>query len=85
MSELWSHLVSWFASHGVLPVLQWLHLEHLAGPKRPQDRVALPNVAQAFTDFLGLQVKPARPTSGPSTPASLQVSSASLPCPYKQW
>jgi aconitate hydratase len=30
----------------------------LAGPKRPQDRVALPNVAQAFTDFLGLQVKP---------------------------
>ncbi|POA33425.1 MULTISPECIES: aconitate hydratase AcnA [unclassified Pseudomonas] len=35
----------------------------LAGPKRPQDRVSLPNVAQAFTDFLGLQVKPARPTS----------------------
>ncbi|WP_122872284.1 aconitate hydratase AcnA [Pseudomonas viridiflava] len=31
----------------------------LAGPKRPQDRVALPNVAQAFSDFLGLQVKPA--------------------------
>jgi len=30
----------------------------LAGPKRPQDRVSLPNVAQAFTDFLGLQVKP---------------------------
>ncbi|WP_347905103.1 aconitate hydratase AcnA [Pseudomonas purpurea] len=35
----------------------------LAGPKRPQDRVSLPNVAQAFTDFLGLQVKPTRPTS----------------------
>ncbi|SHN25999.1 aconitase [Pseudomonas asturiensis] len=32
----------------------------LAGPKRPQDRVALPNVAQAFSDFLGLQVKPAK-------------------------
>ncbi|MGS0736468.1 aconitate hydratase AcnA [Pseudomonas sp. GG8] len=30
----------------------------LAGPKRPQDRVSLPNVAQAFTDFLGLQIKP---------------------------
>ena len=25
----------------------------LAGPKRPQDRVSLPNVAQAFSDFLG--------------------------------
>ncbi|MCU1751543.1 aconitate hydratase AcnA [Pseudomonas sp. 6D_7.1_Bac1] len=35
----------------------------LAGPKRPQDRVSLPNVSQAFTDFLGLQVKPTRPTS----------------------
>jgi len=30
----------------------------LAGPKRPQDRVALPDVAQAFTDFLGLQLAP---------------------------
>ncbi len=30
----------------------------LAGPKRPQDRVALPNVSQAFDEFLGLQVKP---------------------------
>ena len=31
----------------------------LAGPKRPQDRVALPQVKQAFDDFIGLQVKPA--------------------------
>ena len=31
----------------------------LAGPKRPQDRVALPQVKQAFDDFLGLQLKPA--------------------------
>ncbi|MGY4532805.1 aconitate hydratase [Pseudomonas sp. TE3786] len=30
----------------------------LAGPKRPQDRVALPNVSKAFDDFLGLQIKP---------------------------
>ncbi|TRX74364.1 aconitate hydratase AcnA [Pseudomonas mangiferae] len=30
----------------------------LAGPKRPQDRVALPSVAKAFDDFMGLQVKP---------------------------
>ncbi|WP_397448960.1 aconitate hydratase AcnA [Pseudomonas sp. NA-150] len=30
----------------------------LAGPKRPQDRVALPNVASAFSDFLKLQFKP---------------------------
>jgi aconitate hydratase len=30
----------------------------LAGPKRPQDRVTLPNVKQAFDDFTGLQVKP---------------------------
>ncbi|MDX3773822.1 aconitate hydratase AcnA [Chromatiaceae bacterium AAb-1] len=30
----------------------------LAGPKRPQDRVALKQVKQAFSDFLGLQLKP---------------------------
>ncbi len=31
----------------------------LAGPKRPQDRVSLPNVGQAFEEFLNLQFKPA--------------------------
>uniref|UniRef100_UPI002FC909DD aconitate hydratase AcnA n=1 Tax=Pseudomonas sp. TaxID=306 RepID=UPI002FC909DD len=31
----------------------------LAGPKRPQDRVALPQVKRAFDDFTGQQVKPA--------------------------
>ncbi len=36
----------------------------LAGPKRPQDRVALPAVSQAFDDFLGLQVKPAGTEEG---------------------
>ncbi|GFM66906.1 aconitate hydratase [Pseudomonas cichorii] len=36
----------------------------LAGPKRPQDRVDLPTVPQAFDDFLGLQVKPARTEEG---------------------
>ncbi|WP_434677346.1 aconitate hydratase AcnA [Pseudomonas sp. R1-18] len=36
----------------------------LAGPKRPQDRVPLPAVAQAFEDFLGLQVKPAKVEEG---------------------
>ncbi|GLK90616.1 aconitate hydratase AcnA [Pseudomonas turukhanskensis] len=36
----------------------------LAGPKRPQDRVALPAVSQAFDDFLGLQVKPASTEDG---------------------
>ncbi|MGE7958319.1 aconitate hydratase AcnA [Pseudomonas sp. NPDC089530] len=30
----------------------------LAGPKRPQDRVSLPGVGQAFSDFLDLQFKP---------------------------
>ncbi|MFJ3049749.1 aconitate hydratase AcnA [Pseudomonas nitroreducens] len=30
----------------------------LAGPKRPQDRVALGHVSPAFDDFLGLQIKP---------------------------
>ncbi|WP_263139511.1 aconitate hydratase AcnA [Pseudomonas sp. RIT-PI-AD] len=30
----------------------------LAGPKRPQDRVALPAVAKAFDDFIGMQLKP---------------------------
>ena len=36
----------------------------LAGPKRPQDRVALPNVAQAFSDFLDLQFKPTNKEEG---------------------
>ena len=36
----------------------------LAGPKRPQDRVALPNVAQAFSDFLGVQLKPTSKEEG---------------------
>ncbi|MBW0235702.1 MULTISPECIES: aconitate hydratase AcnA [Pseudomonas] len=36
----------------------------LAGPKRPQDRVALPNVAQAFSDFLTLQFKPTNKEEG---------------------
>jgi aconitate hydratase len=31
----------------------------LAGPKRPQDRVPLGKVSQAFNDFIGLQLKPA--------------------------
>ncbi|MFL1558169.1 aconitate hydratase AcnA [Pseudomonas sp. O11] len=36
----------------------------LAGPKRPQDRVSLPNVAQAFSDFLDLQFKPTNKEEG---------------------
>lgn len=36
----------------------------LAGPKRPQDRVALPNVGQAFSDFLDLQFKPTNKEEG---------------------
>ncbi|WP_433739536.1 aconitate hydratase AcnA [Pseudomonas putida] len=36
----------------------------LAGPKRPQDRVSLPNVAQAFSDFIGLQIKPTSKEEG---------------------
>jgi aconitate hydratase len=36
----------------------------LAGPKRPQDRVSLPNVAQAFNDFLSLQLKPNKKDEG---------------------
>jgi aconitate hydratase len=36
----------------------------LAGPKRPQDRVALPNVAQVFSDFLDLQFKPTNKEEG---------------------
>ena len=36
----------------------------LAGPKRPQDRVSLPNVAQAFSDFLDLAVKPTSKEEG---------------------
>ena len=36
----------------------------LAGPKRPQDRVALPDVAEAFSEFLSLQFKPASKEEG---------------------
>ncbi|EJM56575.1 aconitate hydratase AcnA [Pseudomonas sp. GM48] len=36
----------------------------LAGPKRPQDRVSLPNVAQAFSDFLDHQFKPTSKEEG---------------------
>jgi aconitate hydratase len=36
----------------------------LAGPKRPQDRVELPNVPAAFNDFLGLRLKPAQKEEG---------------------
>ncbi|WP_223515127.1 aconitate hydratase AcnA [Pseudomonas sp. GL-R-26] len=36
----------------------------LAGPKRPQDRVSLPNVAQAFSDFADLQFKPTNKEEG---------------------
>ncbi|QKF53701.1 aconitate hydratase AcnA [Pseudomonas graminis] len=36
----------------------------LAGPKRPQDRVALPDVSQAFSDFLGLAVSPSKQEEG---------------------
>ncbi|MFC5740380.1 sterol desaturase family protein [Dyella tabacisoli] len=31
MSELWSHLIAWLSSHGVIPVLNFLHLNGLAG------------------------------------------------------
>src|SRR3979490_388598 len=36
----------------------------LAGPKRPQDRVSLPGVNQAFDDFLGVQFKPSSKEEG---------------------
>ncbi|MBU2066159.1 MAG: aconitate hydratase AcnA [Gammaproteobacteria bacterium] len=36
----------------------------LAGPKRPQDRVALSQVSQAFEDFLGLQLNPTAKEQG---------------------
>ncbi|POA34105.1 aconitate hydratase AcnA [Pseudomonas sp. GW456-12-1-14-TSB6] len=36
----------------------------LAGPKRPQDRVSLPNVGQAFSDFLDLQFTPTSKEEG---------------------
>ena len=36
----------------------------LAGPKRPQDRVSLSQISQAFDDFVGLQLKPAAKEEG---------------------
>ena len=36
----------------------------LAGPKRPQDRVTLPQVKQAFDDVVGLQLKPSAKEEG---------------------
>ncbi|QSL92880.1 aconitate hydratase AcnA [Ectopseudomonas toyotomiensis] len=36
----------------------------LAGPKRPQDRVSLGQVSQAFDDFVGLQLRPTAKEEG---------------------
>ena len=56
MSELWSHLVSWFASHGVLPVLQFLHLEGLAGD--PNDIAGSLLIAAFQLCVIGLIFRP---------------------------
>ncbi|WP_266169472.1 sterol desaturase family protein [Dyella subtropica] len=56
MSELWSHLVSWFASHGVLPVLQFLHLEKLSG--HPNDIAASLLIAMLQLCIIGFIFRP---------------------------
>ena len=33
-AHAWSTLVDTFAQHGVLPLLQWLHIDRLAGDPR---------------------------------------------------
>ncbi|WP_175653806.1 aconitate hydratase AcnA [Pseudomonas sp. Marseille-P9899] len=46
----------------------------LAGPKRPQDRVALPGVSQAFDDFLGLNVRRANSGADSDQPGETRFS-----------
>ncbi|GLZ89461.1 aconitate hydratase A [Metapseudomonas resinovorans] len=43
----------------------------LAGPRRPQDRVPLPQVPEAFSDLLKLQVRPAGTTAAESVSVTL--------------
>lgn len=56
MSELWSHLVNGFANHGVLPVLQFLHLQGLAG--NPNDISASLLIATFQLCVIGLIFRP---------------------------
>lgn len=51
----------------------------LAGPKRPQDRVSLPDVGQAFSDFLDLQFKPASKEEGRLKAKAAAVSPWAMP------
>ena len=48
----------------------------LAGPKRPQDRVPLSQVSQAFNDFIGLQLKPAPQDSGSQPSPAAEVANS---------
>ncbi|MDH4556822.1 aconitate hydratase AcnA [Pseudomonas sp. BN417] len=43
----------------------------LAGPRRPQDRVPLPQVPQAFDELLGLQLKPEGASAAGNGPVTL--------------
>ncbi|RDJ00108.1 fatty acid hydroxylase family protein [Dyella solisilvae] len=56
MSELWSHLVSWLAIHGVQPVLQSLHLEKLSSD--PNDIAAALLVATLQLCIIGVIFRP---------------------------
>lgn len=56
MSELWSHLVAWFSTHGVVPVLHVLHLEGLAGD--PHDIAAALLIATLQLCIIGFIFRP---------------------------
>ena len=56
MAEFWSHLVDWFAGHGVMPVLRFLHLQGLAGD--PRDIAESLLIATLQLGIIGLIFRP---------------------------
>ena len=56
MSQLWSHVVTWFSTHGVEPVLQALHLRGLAGD--PHEIAAALLIASLQLCIIGFVFRP---------------------------
>ena len=61
---LWRHAGQEPVFSGTLELDMGTVEASLAGPKRPQDRVALSKVGQTFSDFIGLQLKPTNKEEG---------------------
>lgn len=56
LAQLWSHLVAWLSAHAVLPVLEALHLNGLAGD--PDDIAASLLIATLQVCIIGLVFRP---------------------------